>query len=134
MDEAQIVESLKQNVPQTEAFVPAEPDQPIPPDGTTVTPQSLDELTQFKMHDYFGEQYRGSNEDNKERLQFIFDAISEQLGERDYIRVMSRVNELEMMIGTAHSENRIYKLYQWLGLDQVRRNAEKSMRLINAGR
>jgi hypothetical protein len=131
MDENAIAQQVSQNIPAIETVVAAPPDVPDRPDGVTVLPAELDELTMFKFHDYFGERWSSTNEDNKERIQFIFDKLSEQIGERDYLKVMSRVSEIEQLIGTSHSDNRIYKLYQWLGLDNIRRNTEKAMRLIN---
>jgi hypothetical protein len=131
MDESQIAAQLAQNVPVYEAPTPTDTPAVQPADGSTLTPTELDELTLFKMHDFFGEQYKSSNADNKTRLQFIYDNISEQIGSKDYLDVLNRVSELERMIGTAHSENRIYKLYQWVGLDRIRRNTENAMRLIN---
>lgn len=133
MEEGQIAEQLKQNVSLPEPVVqpPSAPEAP-PPRTDDTQPAELDELTIFKMHDYFGEQYKGSNTDNKARLEFIFNNVAQQVGTRDYLAVLSRVNELERMIGTAHSENRIMRLHQWIGLDRIRRNTETAMRLINA--
>lgn len=131
MDEAQIAEQLKQVAPKPEAFAPAADTAPEPTAGDVLLSAELDELTMFKLHDYFGEPYHGINEDSKARAQFIFDNIAEQIGERDYIKVLSKASELEQMIGISHSDNRLYKLYQWLGLDSIRRKTETAMRLIN---
>lgn len=106
--------------------------EPVPyqePSG--LVPVELDELTMFKMHDFFGEEYKSSNADNKTRLQFIYNTISEQIGSQDYLAVLSKANEIERLIGSAHAQNRIYRLYQWLSLDSIRRKTEKAMRLLN---
>jgi hypothetical protein len=131
MDETSIANQVSQNIPAVEPVAIAPADVLVQPDGITIIPADLDELTMFKFHDYFGENWSSSNEDNKERIQYIFDKLSEQIGERDYLKVMSRVSEIEQLMGTSHSDNRIYKLYQWLGFDSIRRNSETAMRLIN---
>lgn len=130
MNEEAIAEQQRQNIPQPEAFVPT-PESPAEPTDGSILSAELDELSMFKIHDYFGEQYSPGNQDSKTRIQFIFDNIAEQIGSRDYLTVMSRVSELESMIGLTHIANRSQRLYQWVGLDRIRRQTEKSMRLIH---
>ena len=135
MNEEHIAALLSQRVPTAEPDVAPQSAPQSEAQDTTgaqkLPPTELDEYTMFKMHDFFGEQYKGSNVQNQAKLQFIYDNISSQLGTRDYVAVLSRISELERMIGSAHSENRIAKLYNWVGLDNVRRKAEAAMRLVN---
>jgi hypothetical protein len=131
MDEAQIQAKLQANIPQPEAFTPA-PVIVEPTDTTAIAPQTeLDELTQFKIHDYFGERFTVSSTESKEKVQFIFDHIAQQIGTRDYLSVLNRVNDLEQMIGSRHADNRLQRLYQWVGLDRVRQQTENAMRLLH---
>jgi hypothetical protein len=131
MDEEVIAAQQRVNIPTTDTFTPAPTTAPEPTDESTVRPVELDELTQFKLHSYFGQQYRPSDVESQNKVQFIFDHVAQQIGTRDYLSVMSRVNDLEAMIGTQHSSNRIQRLYQWVGLDRVRVQTEQAMRLIH---
>ena len=134
MDEAAIAAQLMQGVPGENPSVddrPIIPETPRETDGTIIPPTQLDDLTIWKLHDFFGEQYQSSNIQSKTKLQFIYDNVAQQIGTRDYLSVVSRIAEIERMVGSAHSGNRIARIYQWVGLDNVRKNAEKAMRLLN---
>jgi hypothetical protein len=132
MDETAIAAQVRQNVPVTKAPEPSVPTPDVPePQYDNILPTELDDLTLYKASDYFGVNFKPSDTVTKQRIQSIYDYVSSQLGTRDYLDVMSRVSDLEQMIGSKHTENRIYRLYQWVGLDRIRQNAEKAMRLMH---
>lgn len=132
MTEQEIQDQLKQNIKEPEPFVPApRPAQDTNSGQATVSPSyELDEITQYKLHDYFGEQYKPNDEVSRERLQFIYGEVLRTLDTQDYGYVLAKISDLERMIGTVHSDDRLYRLYQWLKLDSVRRNVEAEMGAI----
>lgn len=129
MSEDEIQQQLKQNIPQSEEFVPA----PAPPvdssNGQARTADSfeLDEITQYKLHDLFGEQYRPNDEVTRQQLDYIYQEVSAMLPETDYGFIAAKIIDLQRMIGITNSDNRIYRLYQWLRLNNVRRNVDAEM-------
>lgn len=126
MEEKQIADDLKQNI------TPAYKTDIAPVtsnDGTLsyATDFPLDELIQYKLHDYFEEQYKPNGEENKQRLSFIYSEVSNLIDNQDYGFVIAKIRDLERIIGTATSDNRLYRLYQWLKLDKTRRSIESEM-------
>lgn len=123
MDEATIADKLKQNLPK-----PYETDiAPVetPESGAeTVAPTGLDELTQYKLHNYFGEQYKQTDEVKRQQLHYIYEKVTEMVHAPDYGFVVAKIRDLEQILGTFNSEDRLYKLYQWLKLENVRKGVE----------
>lgn len=127
--EAQIVEKLKQNVtPQaTTVLAPIAPPSTDNGQAVVASKYPLDEMVQYKLHDYFGEQYKPNDEEARQRLEYIYTQVSELVGEQDYGIVLAKIRNLEDIIGTNYSDNRIYKVYQWLKLDKARRSIDAEM-------
>lgn len=129
MDEQQIQDRLRQNIPQ--------PNDPQTPTEETIDSSvgqaivgaeyHLDDMTQYKLHDFFGVRYKPSDEITKQQAEYIFKSISESIGETDYSLVVSRARDIERMIGTQNRSDRMYRLYQWLKLDSMRRNIDRQM-------
>lgn len=122
MDEAQIVNTLKQNLPQ-----PSEPTTAPPVVGDpTEAPINieLDEVSLYKLHQHFAEDYRPGDQDSNQQISYIYNAIAQQLGTSDYPFVVAKINELQRMLGFRNTENARFKLYQWLKLDQKRSRIE----------
>lgn len=133
MDETQIVERLKQNQPQPEEFTPAPPVPPTPAEtgvAKVADHIDLDEITLYKLHDYFGQRYKDTDEVSKQQAHYIFNAVAERIGNTEYSMVLSHVRDLERIIGTAHRDNRMYRLYEWLKLDGMRSSIEKQMQAV----
>jgi len=135
MNEDEIVEKLKQSLPPTyETDVSPKADPEINTGQATATlDYELDELTQYKLHDYFGEQYKPSNEESKQRIQFIYQQVANMLEDKEYGFVVAKIREIESIVGTTNSDRRIYRLYQWLKLEAVRRNIDSEMGALSNG-
>lgn len=133
MDEDDIAERLKQNIrPAQDPIVRDNPpleDEPINL-ATTAVNIDLDEVTQYKLHDYFGEPYKANDEVARQQLQYIYSELAKLVQEPEYGFIVAKARELERMIGTTQSENRRYKLYQWLKLNNVRREVDAEMSAI----
>lgn len=133
MNEDQISNNLKANIPTAEEFTPA----PVAPVDTTygqatTSPNfELDEITQYKLQDYFNVRYRQTDETNRQQIKYIYERAYEMVDVKEYGYVVEKIRELERLIGTSNSERRVYKLYQWLKLDHVRRNIEAQMGAIS---
>lgn len=126
MDEASIAEQQKQNIPKPEEHTPAPITAPeLTGFGTAAI--SLDEMTQYKLHDVFGEQYRPNDEVNRQRLQYIYEKVSQDMPEKDYAYVAAKIRETMRIAGITHSDNRIYKTYQWLKLNNIIRQTSAEM-------
>lgn len=135
MNEQQIQEELKQRVP-----VPPPPPVPVatPPDtsygqATTAPPFELDEMTQYKMHDYFGEIYHDTDETKRQQVTFIYEHIAQLVDSREYGFVISKARDLERIIGIAEAPDRLYRLYQWLRLDSARKLIDAEMGALTNG-
>lgn len=126
MDEEQIANKLKQNLPQPQeptAPVQATP-QPVGQAEQAMPVEEVDEMTVYKMHEFFGEKYRSTDEVKVQQAKYVYQKVAEISGETEYAFIIQKTRELERIIGTANSENRLYKMFQWLKLDSMRRNIE----------
>jgi hypothetical protein len=135
--EQQIVEQLKQNItPPPDNVLRAAPETPVNPINgqATIAPEyKLDEMAQYKLHDYFGEQYRDSDEVKRQQTQYIYEEVAKLIDTSEYGFVIAKIRDLERIIGITSSENRLYKLYQWMKLERVRRNVDAEMGAITNG-
>lgn len=123
MDEAQIAASLKQNIPKEPEPTIAPPPPPNTTSGQAKTADDygLDEMTTYKLKDYFGDRDPDMNQ-----LKYVYAELAGQVG-NDYHLIMAKVRELEDIMAIRYNENRIYKLYQWLKLDTIRKQTEQEM-------
>lgn len=128
MNEQEIAAKLQQNLPQ-----PVEPSEPIaqPKMGVGQAEQAmetgLDEMTVYKLHEFFGERYDSNDENSKVHAEYIYEKLGQILGESDYGLIVAKARELERLIGTTNGDRRMYKLYRWLKLDSIRRSTEAQM-------
>lgn len=124
MDESQIAEQQKQNIPKPTEHTPA-PDTPGDT-GFGNAQTGLDELVQYKMSDIFGERYNPNDEIARQQMQYIYDKVSEMIDNKDYAFVAAKARELMRIAGITHNNNQRYRLYQWLKLENImkRTNAE----------
>lgn len=135
MDEQTIADRLRQNIPKPYETIIS----PVVADSTAVGSDAasldtgLDEMIQYKLHDFFGEQYRDSNEESRQRVQYIYDRVADMLDSKEYGFVIAKIRDLERVIGITHSDNRLYKMYQWLKLENVRRNIDAEMGALTNG-
>lgn len=131
MNETEIVAQLKQNIPtRPETFGKPAPESADTSVGQASAVQDsfgLDDMTQYKLHDYFGEQFKPANDESKKQAQFIYEQVSKMVPEKDYGSIIAKIREIERLVGNTHSERRMYRLYQWLKLDAVRRQTEAEM-------
>jgi len=134
MNEEQIANTLKQNLPP--AYEPTAPIQTTPPpvgQAESAMPiEGVDEMTLYKIHEFFGEKYRNTDETTNQQAKYIYEKISELSGETDYNFIVEKMRELERIIGTVNSDRRMYKLYQWLKLDSMRRSVEAQQNALRA--
>lgn len=133
MDESSIAEKLRGNLPQPYKtdLAPVAEVGAINGQATTATDYQLDEITQYKLHDYFGDPYKANDEVSRQQIMYIYEQVADMLPEKEYGFVVAKIRELERIIGTANSEDRRYKLYQWLKLNNVRRNIDAEMSALN---
>lgn len=134
MNEEQLAQQLKQNIPEPEPYTPP---PPVPVDTSNgqaleATTIDLDEITQYKLHDLFGEQYKPSDEVTRQRLSYIYTEVAAMVPEADYGFIAAKIRDLQRMVGIAHADNKIYRLYQWLKLNNVRRNIDAEMGAITS--
>lgn len=131
MDESQIANNLKQNIPQAPEHITA---YPVVSDPQMVPiAYDLDEITQYKLHQHFGETYREGDLEGNKQIDYIYKSVAEQIGSNDYPIVVAKINELKRMLGLNHTENARYKLYQWLKLDQKRSRIEQEQGVLTNG-
>lgn len=137
MDEQTIADRLKQKIaspPEAdESVVVTQPDTDPPNQANVAIPAELDEITQYKLHDFFGEPYKEYNEINRQRLNYIYEQISDMVNSTDYGLVVAKMRELEQIIGIAQSPDRMYKFYHWLRLNNIRKDIDLQMGVLSNG-
>lgn len=132
MNEEAIAQQQLQNVPQPAEHTPA----PITaPELTGFGDASidLDEMTQYKLHDLFGAKYDPNDNETKQRLQYIYEIASDGLESKDYVIVASKIREIMRVAGLAHSDQKLYKLYQFMRLSNVMKKTSQEMELLSDG-
>lgn len=128
MDEQKIAENLKQNVPTTQPQDPEAPKADSPSDGV-ITPvlYDLDDVTSYKLNMWFEQAYRPSDAVMQDKLKYIYSHVASIVDTTDYSVIVSKIKDIERMLGTGNSQNRVHRLYQWLKLDNARRKVEMEM-------
>jgi hypothetical protein len=125
MDEQTIVENLKANLPQPQESTPPAPEQPNTDQDHSSVGMKLDDITQYKLHDFFGAKYKPSDEISNQQVSYIYEHVAEMLENPEYSYVVAKIRDLERILGTSNSSQRVFKLYQWLKLDNMRKNIER---------
>ena len=126
MDETHIAAQPAQNIPQPTEPTPIAISEPeLTGFGTAAI--ELDEMTQYKLHDLFDAKYEANDETSRQQLQYIYKTVSEMTDGEDYPIIASKIRELMRVAGIAHSDRKLYKLYQWLKLSNVMRSTEVEM-------
>ena len=133
MDETTIATQLKQSITSPPSTVLGTVAKVVEPQSGVPVIYPLDELVQYKLHDYFGEQYRSNDDIAKTQIQFIYDNVSKMVDNPEYGFVLAKIRDLESILGFGNGDNRIYKLYQWLRLEGVRKNIDAEMGALQHG-
>lgn len=130
--EDQIVQKLKQNIPEPyKTDLAPVTDVPANNGQAEIAPAyELDEMVQYKLHDLFGTQYRPTDEVSKQRVQYIYETVSKTLEDPQYGFVAAKIREIERIAGITNSDDRIYRMYQWLKLENIRRTTESEMEAL----
>lgn len=123
--ETKIQETLKQNIPQATPHTMAAPVVSDPQLVPII--QGVDEITLYKLHQHFGDHYSEGDSTGNTQMSYIYDAVAERIGTRDYPMVVGKINEIRRMLGLNSTDNARYKMYQWLKLDQKRSRLESEM-------
>lgn len=124
MNETDIQNQLKQNLPTA-----PEPTAPVATPAVfddSAAPYGLDEMTEYKLHRYFGEDYQ-PNSELAAVVTTVYRQVAELYGAQDYLEVVTRVRDIERMMGISHEPKRAYKVHRWLGLESIRRRTEQEM-------
>lgn len=127
MDEAQIVERLKQNItPPPDTVLTTTTVTDTTNGQATVAPEyKTDELLTYRLHEFFDSSFHSSNTQTKSQVEYIHQKIVELTGVSDYNSVVAKIIEVERELGILYDSQRLYKLYQWLKLDTMRQNINK---------
>lgn len=129
MDETAIATQQAAKIPQ-----PSEPTVQTP--TATTSPEltgygnatiDLDEITQYKLHDLFDAKYEANDNVSRQQLQYIYENVSKALDNPDYPIVASKIRELMRIAGIAHSDRKMYKLYEWLKLSNTMKKTSIEM-------
>ena len=136
MDEQQIVANLKQNIPAPTVHTPAPvaPASTDEPSSTAIVGPVIDEMTLYKLSNFFGQDYNPGNKELTEQVTFIYDVVSKSLGTNDYGFVTARIGELQRMLGInySHQGDNLFHLWKWLQLDQRQLSIEAEKRALHA--
>ena len=134
MDEQLLQEKLKQNIPTADEFTPAiQPVQTEFPNGSDVANdvESMTEMMQYKLSDFFGETYRPNDEIKKQQMKYIYEKVLGMVESPEYGFIVEKLNVIVRILGLTNSEQKVYKVYQWLKLDSMKKNIDKQMEAIH---
>lgn len=92
----------------------------------------LDDLTKFKLHEYFGQKFKTYDTDTIQRVEYIYKTAAEIAGSSEYGQIISTIRSMEQMLGSYNSDNRLYKMYEWMRLDNARRRISTEMRALQS--
>lgn len=126
MDETKIAGQLADSRPPEPEHTPAAITAPELT-GFGSAEIEMDEMTQYKLHDIFDAKYEANDQEARGQLQYIYSTVSEMVGSEDYPLVAAKMRELMRVAGIAHSDRKLYKLYQWLRLSNMMRSTSKEM-------
>lgn len=132
MDEAQIAENLKANIPKEEApkLSQVETIRQDISEGVS-TPDNLDDMTAYRITTMLGEEYSPSDGTAKSQAEYIYTKIGDMIGSTDYYEITSKIREVLRIAGLQYTDNKLYKLYQWIKLENMRRNIDVEMENLN---
>jgi hypothetical protein len=134
MDEEAIAARLRENIPKpSEAVKPPAVISAQP--GTSADYSGdfqLDETTLYKLHEFLGEKYSPYNKDQIKYANYIYAELSHYTHSKEYADIIGSAAQIMRQMGISMSDRRMYKLYQWLKLDSVRRRVELEMGAIHA--
>jgi len=129
MDETHIAAQQAQNIPQPTEPTPIAISEPeLTGFGTAAI--ELDEMTQYKLHDIFEAKYDANDQESRQQLQYIYGAVSDMVDTKDYPFVAAKMREIMRIAGISHSDNKLYKLYQWLKLSNVSKRTSAEMEAL----
>lgn len=134
MDEQLLQEKLKQNIPTADEFTPAPKIEPTEFPAGSDTADSIDSMTemmQYKLSDFFGETYRPNDEIKRQQMKYIYEKVLGMVESPEYGFIVEKLGQLVRVLGLADSEQKVYKVYQWLKLDSMRKNIDKQMEAIH---
>lgn len=131
MNEEDIVAKLADNLPK-----PPEPVAPVEEKPTGVQEHGsvdygLDETVQYKMHEFFDEDYKPSDYAKKEAMGFIYKEIANMVPGAEHVDVMHKMRDMLQISGLAHSNNKVQKFSEWLRLRSIANNAHKRMEVLS---
>ena len=135
MDEASIAQQLQQTIQPVLTPVTAPTAAPVTDTNQATTPVSydLDDMVQYKLHDFFGEQYKPTDETSKQQVQYIYEQVAKMVEEKEYGFIVAKIRDLELTLGISQLEGKKYRLYQWLKLDSIRKNIDSEMGALTNG-
>lgn len=129
MDETHIAAQQAQNIPQPTEPTPIAISEPeLTGFGTAAI--ELDEMTQYKLHDIFEAKYDANDQESRQQLQYIYESVSDMVDTKDYSFVAAKMREIMRIAGISHSDNKLYKLYQWLKLSNVSKRTSAEMEAL----
>lgn len=131
MDEALIAASLQRSIPQpTTEPAPIAAPQLSSDEDSAVTAPEFDEMTMFKINQYFGNVYEPLDKETNDRLRFIWQAAQNLAKSTDWWAVTAKIADLQTMLGLNHDPDKIRKLWLWTRLNQERVGIERQMRAL----
>lgn len=140
MNEEDIAASLRQNLQTADTPTPApttttqEPaSNQVPGQATGPTSYDLDDMTLYKLHAFFGVDYRPSDATQINQIRYIYLNAMGMAGSEDLGEVTQFIRDIEQSNGFTHDERRLYKTYQWVKLTKLRRSIDGEIGALSRG-
>jgi len=117
MDETQISDSLKLNIPSTTHTMAA--DDPLEPVNAGYVTDLGEGMGLYKLYDYFGVDINFRDSASEDQIQLVYRWAASIAKSTDHMRVMGVLIDYEnMMGGTVTRANRLQRMHDYVKLDQ----------------
>lgn len=130
MNEQQIADKLKQNLPKTQPDSTTDRVDDANPGDQGYDGDLGDAMDMYKMYDFFDvpPQFRGA--ENEQKIQFIYRWAAGQTQSTEYLRVAKFILDIEQSMGPSNIGSRMERIYQYIKMeDQMGRLREEQSML-----
>lgn len=117
MDEQQIADQLKQNIPKTKPDSTSDRIDDANPGEKGYTGDLGDSMEIYKMYDFFDVQPQFRSGENEQKIQFVYRWAAQKTQSTDYLRVAKLIMDLEQNMGGSTFGSRLDRIYHYIKLD-----------------
>lgn len=118
MDEAQIAERLKQNLPKPEPDSTTSRIDDANPQDSGYSSNIGDVPEVYKMYDFFGIETNYRNQENERKVAEVYKWAADHLQNTDYLAIIEFITSVEQSMGGSTLGSRLERIHRYIKLDQ----------------